>query len=66
MPAAWGLGDADDVRRALQPGPRRADHIAGEEPEAGRHLDPPGVLGRAGSRRSRDMRIDEPMVSVSR
>ncbi len=36
--------NAHDVRRALQPGPRRADYVAGEEREAGRHLDPAGVL----------------------
>src|SRR5450755_4966463 len=44
VPAARGLGYAHDVRRALEPRPRRADDVAGEEREAGWHLDPAGVL----------------------
>ena len=43
--AAGGFGDAHDVRGALEPGPGRADDVAGEQREAGRHLDPAGVLG---------------------
>jgi predicted RNA-binding Zn ribbon-like protein len=46
--AAPGLGDPHDVRRTVEPGPRRRLEIAGEEREAGRHLDAPGLLGRDG------------------
>src|SRR5437868_10167967 len=35
VPAARGLGHAHDVRRALEPRPRRADDVAGEQREAG-------------------------------
>jgi hypothetical protein len=44
VPAACGLGHAHDVRRTLEPRPRRAADVAGEQREAGRRLDPAGVL----------------------
>src|SRR6202035_551247 len=44
MPAARGLGYAHDVRGALEPRPRWAADVAGEEREAGRYFDPAGEL----------------------
>jgi hypothetical protein len=53
-----GFGHAHDVGRALEPRPGRAADVAGEQREAGRHLDPAGETaepdteaGEAGERR---------------
>ena len=65
MPAARGLGHAHDVRRALEPGPRRADDVAAEQREADgtstrRVCWAGGIAAFAWY-----MRIDEPIVAVS-
>src|SRR5258708_30562511 len=46
--AAGRFGEPDDVRGAFEPGPGRGGDVAGEEGEAGRHLDAAGLLGGRG------------------
>src|SRR5260221_305307 len=45
LAAARGFGDVDGVGGPVEPGPGRADDVALEEREAGRHFDAAGELG---------------------
>ena len=63
--ASRRLGRADDVRGALEPGPRRAHDVAGEEREAGRHLDAACSCSRGIAAFAWYIRMDDADVAVS-